>query len=218
MDLEAEMLLEPLRSYALQVAGASAEIATERKEVLRQVAATIHQQLQAGSQVNLTFICTHNSRRSHLGQVWAQVALAYHGLSAERVSTFSGGTEVTACNIRTVRALRRSGLAVVAVEPTAENPRYLMQYAELEAPLQAFSKVYHQEGNPEENFVALMCCSDADQKCPIVTGATKRFALYYLDPKVADDTSEEDTCYDERCRQIAIEMFFMIGCVKEQLG
>ena len=219
MEREAEsLLLEPLRGYAREVAASAAEISAERQDVLRQVAETIQQPLAVGTRVNLTFICTHNSRRSHLGQIWAQVAATLYGIPAGQVRTFSGGTEVTACNLRTVRALRRTGLSVVEAEANAGNPVYLVQFAEQEPPLRAFSKVYHRDGNPSENFLALMCCSDADDKCPIVTGATNRFALYYLDPKNSDDTPQEDACYDERCRQIAIEMFFMMGCVREQLG
>jgi len=211
-------LLEPLQSYAREIATSHDEISPARQEVLREVAVTIRRHLEADPHADLTFICTHNSRRSHLGQVWAQTAATVYELPAGRLRTFSGGTEVTACNIRTVRALRRAGLSIVEAEPNGGNPRYLVQYAEQEDPLLVFSKVYHQDGNPTSDYIALMCCSDADEKCPVVTGATERCALYYEDPKLADETPQEEAVYDQRCRQIAIEMFFMIACVQEQLG
>ena len=47
----------------------------------------------------LNFICTHNSRRSHLGQIWAAIAGAYYNVD---VATFSGGTEDYVTRIETV--------------------------------------------------------------------------------------------------------------------
>ena len=42
------------------------------------------------NKVNLVFICTHNSRRSQLAQVWSYVASKYYKL--DNIMTFSGGT------------------------------------------------------------------------------------------------------------------------------
>ena len=206
-------LLEPLREYVREVAASSAEIPDNRRQLLHQAAEAVTSQLKAGDAVSLTFICTHNSRRSHLGQVWAQAAATFYDLPAGRVRTFSGGTETTACNIRTVRALRRAGLSVVNADAGDGNPVYLVQHAEKEPALRAFSKVYNRDGNPTKNFLAMMCCSDADEKCPIVTGATQRFSLHFVDPKEADNTDQEVARYDERCRQIAIEMFYLMSKV-----
>ncbi len=74
-----------------------------RLSVLHEIRHYIADTLAQNKPVNLIFICTHNSRRSVLGQVWAQVAAARYGIS--QVATFSGGTETTACNPRTVAAL-----------------------------------------------------------------------------------------------------------------
>lgn len=72
----------------------------------------------------LTFICTHNSRRSHMGQIWAQAAAWHFGLNDVR--TFSGVTEATAFNPRAVRALRELGVAI-DVSQEADNPVYTVQ-------------------------------------------------------------------------------------------
>ncbi len=81
-------------------------------------------------------------------------------------------------------------------------------------PITAFSKVYSKDGNPTEGFVALMCCGEADDACPVVEGASARFAIHYVDPKVSDDTEKEAATYDERCHQIATEMFYLMSLVK----
>jgi len=80
--------------------------------------------------------------------------------------------------------------------------------------MKLFSKVYNKNGNPTEGFGAMMCCDDADAKCPATFGQLIRISLHYSDPKVADNTPEEATKYDERSLQIATEMFYVMSLVK----
>ncbi|MCC6462931.1 MAG: protein-tyrosine-phosphatase [Saprospiraceae bacterium] len=186
---------------------------TERRSLLDALAEYIRSQTRSGQPARLTFICTHNSRRSHLGQVWAQAAAHYWGLAP--VDAFSGGTETTACNPRTVAALQRAGIRVQQITDTA-NPVYLFQYAEGVPPLAAFSKVFDQAPNPQSGFAAVMTCTQAEENCPFVPGAARRFSLTYEDPKAADDTPAEAATYDERCRQIAQEMLYMMFRAREE--
>jgi hypothetical protein len=188
------------------------QISAERKTELEGIADFVSAKVEAGVPARLTFICTHNSRRSHLSQIWAQTAAAFYGIPG--VETYSGGTEATACNPRTVKALRRAGFSVVNPTPEKGNPRYLVQYAEEAPPLEAFSKVYDQGGNPDSEFAAVMTCSDADHACPMVRGCESRFAVPYIDPKVADDTAAESATYDERSEQIAREMLYLMSQVE----
>ena len=203
-------LVEPLRPYVRGVVSEFGQIEAERKAKLESAARFIRERLAAGKPAELTFICTHNSRRSHLAQVWAQAAAYYYNVT--NVATYSGGTEATACNIRTVRALRRTGMSIV--DSTAgTNPVYLAKVAEKQAPLKLFSKVYSGEGNPAQDFAAVLCCDHADANCPVVTGAAVRIPVHYKDPKVSDDTPSESSTYDERARQIAREMFYLMSAV-----
>lgn len=205
-----ERLIEPLRPFASQVDAAIRKLPESRRALLDRAVGFIGKELGEGGEVDLTFICTHNSRRSHLSQIWAQVGAHYYAVGTVR--TFSGGTESTACNIRTVRALRRAGLSVVATTQGG-NPRYLVQYSESEPPIEAYSKVYNVDGNPRKGFAAVMCCADADERCPDVDGAEFRLALDYVDPKVSDGTPAEAATYDERSVQIATEMFYIMSQV-----
>jgi len=185
-------------------------IPADRQTELRKVALFLRTKLSANEAARAVFICTHNSRRSHLAQLWAKVAASYYG--HEAIETFSGGTEATAFNPRAVAALERAGFQIE--NPGGENPRYKVSYGP-EAPVQeAFSKVYSETPNPKENFAAVMTCSQADKNCPTVFGATLRVALPYVDPKEADDTPAEASRYDERSLQIAQEMFFLMKNVR----
>ena len=183
-----------------------AEIPAERREQLDLIVAFVKERKAAGVTADLTFICTHNSRRSHLSQLWAATAAWAHGL--DHVRTFSGGTEATAFNPRAVSAVERAGFQVVNGE--GGNPVYVVSFTEDHDPERCWSKVYDDPANPQKGFCAVMTCSEADANCPIVRGALDRVSLPYVDPKEADDTPEEAARYDERCLQIATELWYVM--------
>lgn len=201
-----------LSQYIEELIHESALIPDLRKEKLGQLATYIDKKIMTDSAVQLIFICTHNSRRSHIAQIWAAAAATWFDLS--KVLAFSGGTEATAFNPRAVDALRRAGFKIDGTEGT--NPKYLVGYGENIAPLKCFSKTYDHPSNPEKNFAAIMTCSDAEENCPFIPGAELRLSLNYDDPKVADDTPDETTRYDERVRQIGREIFFAFSLIKQQ--
>jgi hypothetical protein len=204
-------LLEPLRPSVKRAIGEFDQIEATRKKELKEAAAFVRERMDKGQPADITFICTHNSRRSHLSQLWAQTAAVYYGLP--NVTTYSGGTEEAACNIRTVRALRRAGYSIVQ-STGGTNPVYLAQFSDSQPLVKMFSKVYLAPGNPQKDFAALFCCDSAAASCPVVKGAALRLPVLYVDPKASDNSAAEDATYDERSRQIAREMFYMMSQVK----
>jgi arsenate reductase (thioredoxin) len=191
-----------------------ATISPERRVQLDKIAAFVQQKVDAGEPVQLTYICTHNSRRSHFGQIWAATAAAYYGVP--NVKTYSGGTEASAFNPRAIAACTRAGF-VVTKTSEGTNPVYAVGYATDREPIQAFSKKYDDPANPQTNFCAVMTCSQADAACPIVKGAAARVATPYEDPKAFDGKPEETAQYDERCRQIATETLYVFSKVKVKI-
>lgn len=185
------------------------EIAPDRKGILEELALFVSRKRRAGQTADLVFICTHNSRRSQMGQLWAAAAAAHFGI--EGVRTYSGGTEVTAFNPRAVAAMQRAGFEIHGAG--GENPRYTMRLSDDRPPIECFSKTYDDAANPSEGFAAIMTCSDADEACPVVIGAAARLPIRYDDPKVADGTDAEAMLYDARCLQIATEMLYAFSCV-----
>lgn len=208
-------VLPSLRPYVGQVANELTMVSAERRVVLDAIAADIAAQLEAGKAVQLTFICSQNSRRSHMSQIWAQTAAYYYGL--DKIHAFSGGTHATACNCRTVAAMRRVGFDIQDAT-TGDNPLYLVRYATDRPPIRAYSKPYNADGNPKHDFIALMTCSVADKSCPVVKGARSRYAIHYADPRLCDDTPTETVAYNERCREIAREMFYIMSEARRQLS
>ncbi len=203
-----DRILHPdLQRYVNErVLPAMASIPDDRKESLGLLAAFVKERKAAGTTADLTFICTHNSRRSHLSQLWAATAAWQFG--HDHVRTYSGGTEATAFNPRAVAAVERAGFHVV--KPEGMNPMYEVSFATDHAAERCWSKKYDDAANPQKDFCAVMTCSEADKNCPIVFGALDRISLPYFDPKVADGTQEEAARYDERCLQIAAEMWYVM--------
>ena len=221
-EMKKGKLYPKLQSYAEQLATNFETIDTERKIKLQEIGDYIikkkREQNKSSKNVDVTIICTHNSRRSHFGQVWLQVAAYYYGV--EGITTFSGGTEATAFNTRSVAALQRAGVKIqnTTAKENDSNPVYSMSVGNKFPKTLMFSKKYTHQQNPQKDFAAIMVCSDADKKCPLVMGATARFAIPFEDPKVSDNTPSESQTYDERCKQIGTEFFFVMDYVKKELS
>ena len=166
--------------------------------------------LRKRSKAQLNFICTHNSRRSQMAQVWAQLAADFYHYD---LKAYSGGVEVTACNERTKAALERAGLKQLSADGEI-NPIYKLSYSDDAAAIELSSKLFDDALNPNADFAAVMTCSHAEENCPFVAGADQRIALTYEDPKAFDDSPEEAQAYDRRCAQIAREMFYVFKTVQ----
>lgn len=201
-----------IKNFCDQLVTQFGEISLERKSLLEKVSAFIREKKSKGLDVKLVYICTHNSRRSHFGQVWANVAADYFDVN--HVFTFSGGTEATAFNPNAINALRRVGFDISIIEE-GNNSVYRVAHSDLYAPSVCFSKVYDNAANPKSGYAAIMTCSDAEENCPFIPGVELRIGTTYDDPKVFDHTPLQDEKYDERCRQIALETMFIFSETKK---
>jgi arsenate reductase len=188
------------------------KISGERKEVLKPLADYIQNKWNAGETIRLNFICTHNSRRSHLSQIWAQTMAFHFGI--KNVFCYSGGTVATAMFPKVAETLKNQGFQVLRLSET-ENPIYAVKYAQNESPVLCFSKTYSHEFNPRSNFGAIMTCNHADEGCPLVLGAEARFPIKYDDPKAFDGTDLQKEKYEERSLEIAREMWWVFNSLNK---
>ncbi len=195
---------EALGRYLSSLSAGFDGIPEPRKAILQRLADYIRERRP---EARLVVICTHNSRRSHLGQLWAAAAAAWYGI--EGLESFSGGTEATAFNPNAVAALRRAGFQIER-KTGGKNPVYGAAYSEEGPALEVFSKRFDDDANPARDFAAIMVCSEADEACPLVPGAALRLSLPFEDPKRADGTPEEQQAYDEACRLIAREFCYVM--------
>lgn len=200
-----------IRSYLDDLKNDFGKIPQQRKDLLIKISEYISKKRAQNNEINLVYICTHNSRRSHYGQIWAKVASVYYGIN--HINTFSGGTETTAFNINAINALKRVGFDIKQID-TEKNSTYHVLFAEDENPIICFSKVYNHSKNPQTYFAAIMTCSDAEENCPFIQGVELRIGTTYDDPKAFDGLPQQDEKYDERCKQIALETLYVFSKVK----
>ena len=187
------------------------EISFERKELLGKISSFIQSKKDKNEPIQLMYVCTHNSRRSHFGQIWAAVASEFYAI--ENISTFSGGTEATAFNINAINALKEMGFDVQSKDES-NNPIFEVKFSDEKMPTICFSKVYDDAFNPTSNFAAIMTCGDAEENCPFIPGVDLRIATTYNDPKEFDGTPQQDEKYRERSLQIALETLYVFSLIK----
>ena len=183
-------------------------ISEEHKAVLQPLIDFIQSKSSINQEIRINFICTHNSRRSHLAQVWAQT-LAYH-FNIKNVFCYSGGTEATALFPMVAETLQNTGFQIKTISKN-ENPIYTIKYADNEHPIIGFSKIIDDDFNPKSRFAAIMTCDSANEACPFVLGAEKRIPITFEDPKAFDNTPQQTEKYNERSLQIATELFYVFS-------
>jgi len=186
-------------------------IADQRKVLLSKISDYIQQKLDSGLPANLMYVCTHNSRRSHFGQIWAAVAANYFNI--KNVHTYSAGTEATAFHLNAINALRETGFIVVQ-ENESKNPLYSVKFGLPTDYVTCFSKTVHDPANPQSEFAAIMTCSDADENCPFIPGVELRIGTTYEDPKAFDGTNLQNEKYLERSLQIGRECLYVFSILK----
>ncbi|WP_269684874.1 low molecular weight phosphatase family protein [Flavobacterium lacustre] len=187
-------------------------ITAERKITLQPLIDFIQAKASNQQEIRLNLICTHNSRRSHLSQVWAQTAAAYYGI--KNVFCYSGGTEATALFPMAAQTLVKSGFKIKTISE-GKNPVYSIKYAANEHPVIGFSKTYDDDFNPQSAFAAILTCSQADGGCPFIPGAEKRIPITFEDPKAFDNTPQQAEKYEERSLQIATELFYVFSQINQ---
>lgn len=187
-------------------------VSPERQEILQPLIDFIQSKVSQGKTIRLNFICTHNSRRSHLSQIWAQT-MAFH-FGVNDLFCYSGGTEATAMFSKVAETLTNQGFAILKLSQES-NPVYAVKYNENEPAIICFSKKFDDDFNPIREFTAIMTCSSADEGCPFIAGADVRLPIRYDDPKAFDGTDLMNAKYAERSLEIASEMYFVFSKIAQ---
>jgi hypothetical protein len=184
-------------------------IPEDRKLVLNDLASKIRTELKSKELLNLLFVCTHNSRRSHMGQIWGTIAARYFDLP---LFSFSAGTEITALHPNVIQMLINEGFEVKSLKDEM-NPEINISYGS-EDSIACFSKLIDDAHNPKDNFYALMMCTDAEANCPFVPGAISRVGIPFNDPKAFDGTSQVMKAYSSTMMEIGIQILYLFKQIK----
>jgi arsenate reductase len=184
-----------------------ASIPADRKHILTELIGRLNEIYRKTGTLRLNFICTHNSRRSQIAQIWAYAFTHYFQLKG--IESLSGGTEATAFHVNAIEAMKQSGFLIESNTADTSNPIYKVRIQDSDPGLECFSKTFEHPINRAHPFIAIMVCSDAEENCPYIPSAQARFSLKFEDPKSSDGSPEQAQVYAERSKQIARELFFI---------
>lgn len=196
-------------------------IESEHLQSINQLSDWIAKNWTPDSTLHVLITCTGNSRRSILGASMGNLAAAYYGF--DNIRFHSGGTIPSAFNKRTIATLKEIGFQIEPTGDEAErgdsktpNLIYLVKWGKgLEAV--EFSKRYNVKTNPQSDFSAIMVCSEADQECPTVPGASLRISMTFIDPKLYDEGAFEKSKYAERRDDIGRNFLAVMANARRKL-
>jgi arsenate reductase len=193
--------------------GQEVSLTNDRKDLISNIALKIYELSDKNkNDIFLNFICTHNSRRSQLSQVWGYFAAAYFNF--QNIKTYSGGTAVTAFFRNAVKTLEEVGFKFNVIEFNHQNPKYAISFNNSVEPLLGFSKLYNDSINSNP-YIAITTCNSADENCPFIPEALWRFHLPFNDPKEYDNTEFEKEAYLKANKQIAGEIYYLFNEIKK---
>ena len=198
----------------------------DRELELERLADAVVQVVRAHGRAMLLFVCQHNARRSQLCDVWFRTALTIKGhdtadnLLCSRVSSLSGGSEISQIDPRTIRCLKSAGLSVrrraastYVCGPMLPNGRAAPEgVATLHAKMVGDAVA----GTDKSALVVVPVCSPEQSACPLVPAA-QHVPLPYNDPSRANNTPGEAAAYDDACSTIAREMLALVDLLAERL-
>ena len=205
-----EIILKPKILDSIRIIKKSSSNPYRKKELLKLIH-YINNKINLDEEININFICTHNSRRSIFSQIWAKVFSDYYGL--QKINTFSGGTESTFIPQNVIKTLRLHGFITNRLNQK-QNSNYQIIYSLNKNNILIFSKKYTNNLNPSKKFIAVMTCSSAKENCPFISGSEKIISLSYDDPKKYDNLNEPIKMYLNVSNQIATDMNFVFSNLK----
>ena len=193
----------------------------EHLKSIDQLSDWIAEQSTPNRTLHVLTTCTGNSRRSILSAAMGNLAAAYYGL--DNVRFHSGGTVPSAFNRRTIATLKDIGFQIEPTgaeakrgDPMTPNPIYQVRWGTgLET--SEYSKLYTDKSNPRTDFAAILVCSEADQECPTVPGASLRVSMTFIDPKYYDDGVFEKRKYAERRDDIGRSYLAVMASARHKL-
>jgi protein-tyrosine phosphatase/arsenate reductase len=121
-NTEAQELYPPLYDLITEIEAQDQEIDPERLKEMDDLVNYVLSDLSNGHKSYVLFICTHNSRRSHIAHLTLVTMLDYFGLND--VVCYSGGLEATRFHPHAIDALERAGFRIKVVQQSSENPVY----------------------------------------------------------------------------------------------
>ena len=182
------------------------QIHNERLKIFDKIIKSINQNTMNNSYPNILFVCTHNSRRSQFAEIWANTI---NCILKQKIKIFSAGIFKTAVHYQVINAIRDAGFNI-----RKKGNNYYLKYSNNYKEIKIYSKKID-DINTNSFLIVINTCSDADINCPSLPNTLERFLLSYEDPKISDNTKFEKKIYQETCKKIASEIFYLFSNLKK---
>ena len=203
------MLLSSLQSWTESLPATKPETTTHLTAV-QSLAEWLRNGLDTSTSCPLIFVCTHNSRRSILGEMAWNAIAAFYGLD-DQFPAYSAGTEAAQLSPHTLDALRQCGF-----ETGEDDGQTEVRWSPDHSGRRAFSKRLGDSALPTSGFAAVMVCAEADAGCPFVPGAARRISMPVEDPKRFDQEDDPLPHYVNTLNQMAAELHYSFSLARSR--
>ena len=167
-------------------------VETDRRLRLDAIASYVRSKVRQQRAASLLFLGRHNSRRSHLAQVWAQTVAAWCEVGV--VISYSAGVQPTRLAPAAVDALRRAGFVVdLGQDPSTAKVSFRADAP----PMICYAKDYEALQVPQRNWCAVSVDAGVAAGFPALDEAEERVVLPLEDP---DD--------DALCARVARDLLY----------
>ena len=182
-------------------------IPAQRKDTLMLIGDTLLYMMDKKGKAEILFTGITDGSLTQLAQIWLYTALHYHKIKS--IGVYSGGLRPDAINYRVVAALKRTGFNIQPVRGYANNPVYFFNLGRSFPDYTIFAKAIDYHYNPHEDYLVVPLNPDVDHLDYSRYGATVVIPYHWKRPDIWDDTQVEAMKYDEYCREIGRDMFFL---------
>lgn len=185
----------------------------KRLKILDQLMVYLKELVAKKLELNVIFVCTHNSRRSQFAQFWLDTFL--HNFGIENYNIFSAGTVETEVHKNVISVIEHYGFTVTK-DSEINNKKYKI----------ALGKGYEINLFSKEitsvleaglgSFVLIFVCDSAYENCPFVIENQKHFSLTFEDPGRYDEDLNALEYYQKCAYKIAAEMHYLASGLADE--
>lgn len=202
-----------LNEYVKEFPKEFRKIPEDRRYRLNEIVYFLEEQEENKEPWQVIFISTNQSSVSQMAQVWSKVA-AYH-FGFQKFQSFSGGLKPIEITMSSIITMEKAGF-IIYKSNIGGIDVYRIKYSYNLEPIVAFPKKIRHVKNPYENFMAVLVEENADINITNIKGTYDRLLLNYNDPVGYEGSDLEDQVYEESCRTVAREMFYIFSQLKKR--
>ena len=190
------------------------KIPEDRRYRLNEIVYFLEEQKVENNPWQLLFISTNQASVSQMAQVWSKTAAYYYGFT--NFESFSAGLDPGIISVKMITCLEKAGFIVYKTNLDGMDV-YRIKYSYNIEPIVSFPKKIDHVRNPNRDFMAVFVEKNADMNVQNIKGTYNRLLLTYDDPVGYEGSQQEEVMYEESCKKVAVEMFYVFSLLRKRL-